>query len=142
MPLNLETLTKGPQVPVESHTEPLEHPEVHDTAPEVPDKPRLEAPRRKKHHPARSAQAPQPHDAGAKKPCSNRKKRKPKNVHKPEDMAAKSPPTGMYIPPHLRKSTAAAEPTNGVRLGDLIALDSPQTSDKSQLQKLAAEVSS
>jgi hypothetical protein len=142
VPLNLEALPTEPQASVESHAEPLEHLQAHNPAPEVPGKSRLEASRRKKHHPPKGAQASQPYDVSAQNPRGSRNKRKPKNTHKSEDMVAKSPPRGVYVPPHLRKRTAAAGPTNDVKLGSHIALDSPQTSDKSQLEKLAAEASS
>lgn len=150
MRLNLEALATEPQASVESRVEPLEHLQAHDTALEVPVKPRLAD------HPPKAAQAPQPHDASAKKPRSSRNKRKPRNMHKPKDMAAKSPPAGAYVPPHLRKRlpegaylpphlrnrTAAAESTSNVKPSDYITLDSPQTSDKSQLEKLVAAASS
>jgi hypothetical protein len=62
-------------------------------------------------------------------------------VHKPEDMAANRP-IGAYVPPHVRKMMAAAGPTNDVELGDWITPSSPQTSNKTQLEKLAAGASS
>ena len=150
MRLNLEALATEPQASVESRAEPLEHLQAHETAPEVPEKPRLED------HPPEGAQARQPHDVNAKRPRSGRNKRKPKNMHKSKDMAEKSPPTGAYVPPHvrkrpdkgayvpphLRKRTTAAGSTSNVKPSDHITLDSPQTSDKSQLEKLAAAASS
>lgn len=135
MPLDLEALAE-PQASVESHAEPFEHLQARDAAPEGPDKPRVGD------QPPKSAQASQPHDVSAKNPRSSRNKRKPKNTQKPRNMVARTPLTGPYVPPHLRKRTAAAGSTNDVRLGNHIALDSPQTSDKSQLEKLAAEASS
>lgn len=136
VPLNLEALATEPQASIESHAESFEHLQARDATPEVPDKPRVGD------QPPKSAQASQPHDVSAKNPRSSRNKRKPNNTHKPKNMVARSPPTGAYVPPHLRKRTAAPGSTNDVRLGNHIALDSPQTSDKSQLEKLAAEASS
>jgi hypothetical protein len=80
----------------------------------------------------------QGHDNITKRPHSNRKKRRPRGECKAEAMAAK--PSGVYLPPHLRKRGAALPETTSetkveVRLGDILGPRSPPTSVKSQVEK-------
>ena len=89
--------------------------------------------------PANPDSPPQGHDNTTKRPCSNRKKRRPYGGRKTEVMAVK--PLGVYVPPHLRKRGATLAETTSetkveVRLGDIFGPRSPPTSVKSQVEKL------
>ncbi|KAJ4991853.1 hypothetical protein SVAN01_02703 [Stagonosporopsis vannaccii] len=71
-----------------------------------------------------------------KEPRTNRSKRKARPETKPAEMTTQTP--GPSIPPHLRRRIAVTtQPKADIKLGDIIAVNTPPASVRSRVEELA-----